>query len=690
MKSGIGKKLLLSLLGLGLAVLLLITAGNLWLMNRIKTNLDNRLHVQAEELKALNTGLMAESNADMLTAIAGNYSDVIESRFAAIALQVKTAGNYLETAYTYEISGASVFPDDMVYLQPGTTMDAVESEFEIVKSVRDVIAALMAADPAVSVYYVSESGMLLADRYADYTDGSQIDRRTRPWYTKAVESGEVFWTPIYVDALSGEMTITCSAPVYSPDGRVKGVVASDILLNPLIDEILASDTEVFEYIFLLDEEGKPFVGSDPDKTLSDFITPEHYDEVIASMQKADGKSGLFEGEEFMVGYATVPVTGWQIGVVMDYGQITAPKRAIAASIGVFNQAFHEYLNENILLSVVISIAVAFLAVVLVIAVSRRVAGSITRPLAELTATAAEISSGNLEQSIDIRTDDELAVLAGAFNKMTASLKTYMNNLTAVTAERTRITTELNLAARIQSGMLPGKFPAFPERSNIDIYATMIPAKEVGGDFYDFFLIDEDNLGLVIADVSGKGIPAALFMVISKTLLGYAARQGKSPKEMLEAVNAGLAQNNEENMFVTVFAGILHLPSGKLRYSSAGHNPPYILTGDGRAVQLAVTPMLMLAAYENTVYDQREVTLRHGDSLVLYTDGVTEAMTAEGKLFGETRLEAALVKADHTSARGVLDAVYQEVKIFENGADPADDLTIMVILRPGNAGAALSI
>lgn len=675
----IGKKLFIALLGVGIFVLLIATVSSLWQFNLIRRDLAGQQRDQTAELTELNTELMANANAKMLTALAQNYADGLEGKFEAISVQVGAVKEYLEDSYASGQPVISRFPDDMVYLQPGVDMALVSGEFETIKSIRDVIAAVMEADSTIAMYYVSESGMLLAERYADYSGGREIDRRTRPWYVGAVQAGGIYWTPIYVDALSGEMTITCSVPVYGADDRVMGVIAGDILIDPLLEHILVSDTDLFEYVFLTDQFGEPFVGSIPDRTLADFVGADKSDRVIKALLARDSGAGIYEEDEVMAGFASIAATGWRIGIVLDYRQITAPQQELAGAISDSHEMFQENLSEKIMVSVIISGVVAFAVIVLVLVMSRQISHSITKPLEQLTLGVGQVSGGNLEYTIEIGTGDEIEALANAFNRMTKELKDYIKNLSLVTAERERIAAELDLATRIQSGMLPSIFPAFPDRDDIDVYAVMIPAKEVGGDFYDFFMIDENRLGLVIADVSGKGIPAALFMVITKTLLKNAAQQGSQAKDVLGSVNNQLVKNNDETMFVTAFIGILDIPSGVLQYASAGHNPPYLIENDGTVRMLEVKPCLMLAAFPDVVYDQREIVMETGCRLVLYTDGVTEAMSPDGELFGEARFEAAMRRAAGTTTRETLDSICDEVRGFETGA-AADDLTMLIIKR----------
>ena len=308
---------------------------------------------------------------------------------------------------------------------------------------------------------------------------------------------------------------------------------------------------------------------------------------------------------------------------------------------------------------------------------------IARPLGKLTAGVAELGAGNLDKQLEVGSRDELGMLAGAFNKMTVSLKASIEEITRERAEKERIGAELNVAANIQASMLPRKFPPFPHIREFEVYATMRPAKEVGGDFYDFFLIDENTLAVVIADVSGKGVPAALFMVVAKTLIKNNAQSGKPPAETFAAVNNLLSEGNEANMFVTAFMGYLDIPSGRLTYVNAGHNPP-ALRSAGRYSFLEAAGCFVLGGYGNMPYTQGDIALAPGDELFLYTDGITEADNREKELFGEARLLEAL---NGPHARGlpienIVHAVKAEVDAFAQGEEQADDMTVLALRYRG--------
>jgi serine phosphatase RsbU (regulator of sigma subunit) len=248
-------------------------------------------------------------------------------------------------------------------------------------------------------------------------------------------------------------------------------------------------------------------------------------------------------------------------------------------------------------------------------------------------------------------------------------------------EKERIGAELNVATQIQANMLPCTFPAFPDRGEFDIYASMTPAKEVGGDFYDFFLVDERTLAIVMADVSGKGVPAALFMVIAKTLIKNNAQSGQSPKEVFETVNNILCENNDAGMFVTVFLGYLDIPGGRLTFVNAGHNYPLLRSGESFD-WLKTKPNFILAGMEDSFYKQHEAVLKPGDELFLYTDGVTEAVNNENELFGDQKLIEAANDSLDLPLKDFTVSIKREIDKFAQGAEQADDITMLALRYKG--------
>lgn len=311
---------------------------------------------------------------------------------------------------------------------------------------------------------------------------------------------------------------------------------------------------------------------------------------------------------------------------------------------------------------------------------------IVDPVSKLNTSAQDMVS-HLESEeqfvIDIHSNDEIEELANSFKTMYTEVHDYIQRLEKVTSERERIGAELNVAKKIQADMLPCIFPAFPEHPQFDIYATMTPAKEVGGDFYDFFLIDDTHLGIVMADVSGKGIPAALFMVISKTLLNQRCRVGGSPAEVLSLVNNILCENDKIEMFVTVWLGVLDITTGKITAANAGHEYPVVQRAGGNYELLKDRHGFVLAGMEGSRYRNYEIELHKGDHLFLYTDGVPEATNSRDELFGTDRMIAALNSNVNASCKQVLTQVREHVDVFVQEAPQFDDLTMLCLEYNGD-------
>ena len=278
----------------------------------------------------------------------------------------------------------------------------------------------------------------------------------------------------------------------------------------------------------------------------------------------------------------------------------------------------------------------------------------------------------------INSEDEIEALSMSLSTLASDLKKYMKNLVKETREKERIGTELALATKIQADMLPCIFPPFPEKSEFDIYATMEPAKEVGGDFYDFFMVDDKHLAVVMADVSGKGIPAALFMVIGKTLIKDHTQTGISLGDVFSEVNDMLCASNNEGLFITAFEGVLDIETGEFRYVNAGHEPPYIYKAGQEYEKYKVRPGFVLAGMENMKYKEGTLSLMPGDKVFLYTDGVTEAENTGHELYGDARLSDILNKTKNCDVEQTLKKVRGDISEFTDGAEQFDDITMLCL------------
>ena len=304
------------------------------------------------------------------------------------------------------------------------------------------------------------------------------------------------------------------------------------------------------------------------------------------------------------------------------------------------------------------------------------------PVTKITGEATRFARENVVQknklTESICSKDEMGLLAESIDYMETKIHSYVENITQITAEKEKISTELSLAARIQADALPNVFPAFPDRNEFDIYASMNPAKEVGGDFYDFFLIDNDHLCLFIADVSGKGIPAALFMMSAKSIISNNAMKGKSPAMILADSNNSICARNAEEMFITVWLGVLEISTGKLVAANAGHEYPILRDGDGFFDILKDKHSTVLGGLEEVAFKDYEIQLRPGSKLFLYTDGVPEATNSDQMMFGVERMINTLNKDPEASPKEILENMRNAVEGFVKDAEQFDDVTMLCL------------
>ncbi len=334
-------------------------------------------------------------------------------------------------------------------------------------------------------------------------------------------------------------------------------------------------------------------------------------------------------------------------------------------------------NTFVILVIQVLIALAVITIIVQNIYLRKV---LLKPLKLITEEAARFTADEVltEHKLKdtVKNRDEIGVLAGSIDRMEEQIVKYVEDIKVTTAEKERISTELSLATRIQADMLPNIFPAFPGRKEFDIFASMDPAKEVGGDFYDFFLIDEDRLCMVMADVSGKGVPAALFMMGSQIILKNNAKMGKSPAEILSAANEAICANNREEMFVTVWLAVLELSTGRGMAANAGHEHPVLMRAGGEFELVKYRHSPAVATMEGVRFKEHEFTLNPGDCLFVYTDGAPEATNKAAELYGTDRLLEVLNKNKEKPMSELLPAVRADIDDFVGDAEQFDDITML--------------
>ena len=385
-------------------------------------------------------------------------------------------------------------------------------------------------------------------------------------------------------------------------------------------------------------------------------------------------------ENFYLAFAPMTETGWSFGMLIPASEILVAIEGtqdyfLERVINLQNKMLQEYSYIN---NLVVAVPVALLVILFFL--SMNLSQRFVKPIHELADGVREISSGNLDKKLDIHTGDEIEHLATCFNAMTDELKNYMANLTKVTAEKERIATELDVAKEIQSGMLPKDFPV---RKDFELFATMTPAKEVGGDFYDFYMLDETHLAITVADVSGKGIPAALFMVISKTVLknfAISMNNRKGLAEVVAAANDKLCANNEAMMFVTAFIGVLDLETGEFTFVNGGHNPPVIYRAEENHCDfIDVKKNFVLGPMDEIPFVEQKIFLKRGDLLFLYTDGVTEALNVAEEEYLPERLIDFMNSTDcKADLKTLIKNARADLSKHVGEAEQSDDITMFAL------------
>jgi sigma-B regulation protein RsbU (phosphoserine phosphatase) len=543
-------------------------------------------------------------------------------------------------------------------LSPGVSVTPeLQREMLLVSNIEALFMSSLIYNTSLnSLYLGTESGIIL--RYsADRDISPDYDARLRPWYTEAVteaNNGGV-WQDTYLDPF-GHVTTTFSVPFYRADGEIAGVLASDIYLDTLLTNVTRTQIGENGYSFLLDDNGN----------------------YIAHPSKDYGQKHVEDTSgDMFINYYPLTVNGWQLGIAVDNNEVTSNalqmKDMIDTRAAEAKTQMSEMINGVLIRFLIITGAVIAVVSVLSVLVSR----SVTRPIKRLAAGVAAVGKGKLNEKIHADTKDEIGLLAENFNKMMDDLKAYIENLASVTAEKERINSDLRVATDIQADMLPKIFPLFSNRSDLHIAALMQPAKEVGGDFYDFFFLDElqTKIALVIADVSGKGVPAALFMVIAKILIKN--NKDLPLEDILSHANNLLAEDNNSSMFVTTYFSVLDIPTGKYTYINAGHNPPILYRRETKELSLLTAPKAPpLAIFPNKKYTRQELTLQTGDALLLYTDGVTEAFNRQAEMYGTERLLETLAELAEKPVEEAVGELHKSVKDFAGEEPQSDDITML--------------
>lgn len=578
---------------------------------------------------------------------------------------------------------------------------AVKKELGLIGNVQDALIAVNENHENIaSIYVATESGFMVQ---ADYISAKKFDEagnlmpleaKDRPWYQGAAKTGKAFFTPVTKDAHTPRLAIMCGVPVYA-DGKLMGVAGGGMYLDEMEDLVQSVRLGESGNACIINDRGQVLFSTFKSGTLAavegapDLRFSKENAQLAYIVTKAvSGRSGYvqidIDGVPSYLSYAPMETVGWSMLVFISRDSVEAPTKKLLDNVDTMTQQASQAADTHIRNAVIMLIALLAAAVLISLIVSYALSRRIVKPIRLLTNEIKTMDGDKLDFDLKLNTGDETEMLANSFKSLTTRMKNYISDIESITAERERISTELSVANRIQTSMLPNIFPPYPNRSQFDLFASMDPAREVGGDFYDFFLIDDDHLGLVMADVSGKGVPAALFMMASKIILQSHAMLGLSPGEILTRTNDAICSNNDEQMFVTVWVGVLDIPTGKLTAANAGHEYPAVMNSSGKYELLKDPHGLAVGCFGGQKYREYTLQLEPGSKVFLYTDGLPEAMGGadQNEIFGTVRMLDALNMVVDASPEKTLEHIRSTLSKFVDTAEQFDDLTMMCLEYKG--------
>lgn len=573
----------------------------------------------------------------------------------------------------------------VVLTAPGATVSAGSDEYGALAGMDDLLAAVYVTDgDLTSVYVASDSGIMRSYPWQDIS-GPVFDPRIRPWFVAAKVSGHPVWTGPYVDAGGNGLILTCSRGVKTRYGT--WVVASDAT----VDQIYAYTNRTLGgkgYSFLINGRGdivsRPGLSANgtswyqPFTTENIFLADNSGLSAVGRNMTA-GKTGVervrFNNTEMFVAYAPITSLNWSYAIALPANEIIAPIVVTEGKIVAATRETNVHIGEQTDRIRAVFAGLFCLLLIIVIILSWYLARIITRPVDALRQGTTTIGKGDLDFRLDIRSGDEFEDLARSFNQMASDLKDNIENLKRTTAEKERYTKELEIAKEIQDSFLP---EAVPEIAGFEVAAATIPAMEIGGDLYDFIPVGGGRWGFVIADVSGKGISAALYMALSRTLLHVIGGAEPDPSRAVRNANRLIYEDGRSSMFITVFYGVLDPGSRQFSYVNAGHNPPLLLRNGEEGTWMTGVKGIALGVVPDVDISPAVIGLIPGDLIVLYTDGVTEAFNEKDEPFGEERLMDFVGRNRALPAEDLLAAILEEIRKFSGAAPQSDDITLVIV------------
>ena len=708
-KSTVARKMILTTLTFTMFTLVVSTIVFLSAIYVIRNGAVNSSKTLGETASSISSTAMLEKLEESLQSQVTDKALLAEHKLDAYSDSALYAASYANTLY----KDPDHFPDREVPMpvaenggklamqrtlaSPEITYESVLKDSLLLGNMEGIFSSIVRNNDNIATIYLStESGLMVS--YDIFSDSAvempYYEYRTSGWYQQASQADTFFFTEPYQDGYGRGLTITCVAPYQDAEGKFAGCVAIDILMNELNASMVNDGIVNPSTATLIDKSGKLIagVGVDPLAENMGSIFDEGKDPNLREvgheiLEKKHGTLIVGQGGDAnYIAYATIGSVEWTLCIQSPVSAVIQPAVEILENIDQNTNQVVTMVTEGITSAIESCLLLSAVILLLVTIFMGRTSKKISDPLKQLEADVRSISGGNLGNRTKVMTDDEIGSLASSFNAMTDSLQKYIADLKEATAKEQRIAGELAAATNIQASMLPKNFAEFSEGRPFELYASMDPAKEVGGDFYDYFMIDDTHIGMVMADVSGKGVPAALFMVVAKTLIRNRAMMGGTPGEILAYVNDQLCQENEGEMFVTVWFAIIDITTGKGMAANAGHEHPVIRRAGGNYELVMYRHSPAVATMEGIPFRNHEVELNTGDTLFVYTDGVAEATDAHDELYGTDRMLDALNRNPDAKPEDQLRTVRASIDEFVGEAPQFDDITMMALHFTGGQAA----
>ena len=703
-------KVILAVLSLSLITLLLGTALTMVSIRSINQTVTADSEKDGLEASQTSMDMLLKDLESDLNKRADDKAMLAEEKLSDYAMDVLYAATYAQSLYQHpdEYPAREVEPvraEDEGRWTMRRTLASRDISYEdlqrdcmLLGNMEDVFVPIVENDPQIATIYIATEDGLMISYDCDSGENGTAEKgyyeyRKAGWYQTGIKSEAYAVTDPYADAYGKGQVITFSAPVKSPSGNALGCIGIDLRIREIEEAIVKYGIVSPWQAVMINPDGKVMAGGRGESS-SEFSGTIYDESVYGALslvadQILQDRDGIFksgEGKDAVyVACAPVDSVNWLLCMEAPVSEVTESAETIRETINANTENVTESIREGALQNFRNILVLTELILLAITISSEQMSKKITDPIRQLEHDVNVISTGNLKQRVEVSSEDEIGSLAASFNNMADSLEKYIADVKEMTAKEERMAADMALAKQIQAAMLPKNFEEFTEGRNFELHASMKPAKDVGGDFYDFFMIDDTHLALAIADVSGKGVPAALFMARAMTSLRMRSLAGGSLSQIMSDVNDAMCERNDEGLFVTIWMAVIDLETGRGMASNAGHENPVLRRAGGSYRVVNYKHSIFIGAMQGMPFEEHSFQLKAGDSIFVYTDGVAEAKREE-KLFGTTRLTRTLNRDPDADPAQVIRNVDEAILEFTAGEEQFDDITMLCVkyLGPDSA------